>query len=1334
MIVVFESLERRSLLTAAFDLTSLTALRADPDYAGIDGSGIGIAILDTGSWASHPDLQSNFVAYFDAVRNPATSSGSTTLATARDPDGHGTHTAGTALSSNPNIGVATDAKLIAVRVLPSANEAQPSFDPVANGLQWVLNNVNRFNIKVVNLSLGVPSVNDNTGRISDQESVLIRKLEAVGVTVVAAAGNNYASFAPQTGAATPAAYSTLTVSNVWADYGAGVDFPVIGGSGTATYFAQENDAAPDRFAATSQRSTLTGQIAAPGENILSTWNSSSKLYQYLSGTSMASPFISGTVALMQETAWMLGGRYLTPAQVQTLLLNSADTIIDSTVSTNSRIPIRFDSNGNAVRAGANQDLPETGLAYKRVNVYAAVRAVRSLITGSAPDTPGNPPPSGTDPDATIATATLVPSLNGTATYDFTGKIGFDGSVSVGASDVDVYQVTVLSPGVLSAQLLLPSAGTAFSPVIRLFDASGNPISSITGSFASYPTLVSERLAPGTYYLAISSSGNLSYSILDRSGVANGTSTGDYQLTLGLANPDPNGVPQGAFNLDLLSPNDNDPRTDALATAVSGSIGSDPNPLNESGPRVQIGDTDVDMFRVVAPDDGVLTINTLGAGSSLHALDGVNTHIRVFDADFNEISINLQYINGLDAFARFIVSAGSVYYIGIGSDGNTSYDATSSFDRSSTTGQTGNYDAYFSFDNGDANGTAFTATRRNVGTTFSDNIGKVAANSPLLGADNGNKDVNFYVLTVPSSGLIDLQALPSSSGFTPVISLYRLSSDRSTITREAVTTGRSARVIAPVSAGETLYVAVTGSGNEDFRWFAPASGPGGQTGSYTFTSSIRPVSDLKKLTNSSIQNGTPSTLSANVPVYASLGTTNAVVTGPTSVNLYRYTANFTGQVTVRATVPGDQPTDPFLRIFDASGNELAYNDDASANTRDALITYSVVAGQTYYIGVNPSSDNARAYNPLTGQGAAEGTEGNYVLLLTAPPRLSLSAATVSQTPGSPATSVTFTITLDEPAPQTVTADFSTYDITGVNGASSTLDYAPVSQTITLSPGQTTLTLTVAVSTDTTPGRARLIGATLTRLNNARKGTVSATATILPASPPEPSQGPDLQAASLTVTPKGPITPGDKLPSLFTASNSGTVALSGRFLLHTVISRDPWYTPDDLLLTKTKRQTYKLAPDADKSLRQTLTIPTSLEAGTYYIITLLAPLSDEQDLGLYNNQIASAPITVEWRFGTFDGHKNKKLTLFDATGTPITFSLTNGGSGTVLRDDSNLLSVTLENTSSRSVFSQSPVKSRDASILDLTADAPLKSLLSPKVSILGTLSLPTPPPSKVTIQGR
>src|ERR1019366_1275574 len=297
---------------------------------------------------------------YNAVENAIpTSIGSSSVANAADNDGHGTHVSGIAASANPNIGVANGADLVDVKVIADSGESQLSGDPLLRGLDFVAQFAKQFNIKVVNMSLGEATssggVNDNTVPAADDISREIQSLESMGITVVAAAGNSYANN-PVPGEGYPAVVSTISVANTWADMGAGYNFGTYSyGTQYDTWAAVEAAAQADQFSATSQRSTLSNQVVAPGMNITSDWNGSAPgktganlLYNTISGTSMASPFVSGLVALMQDAAHVYGGQYITdPQEVLAIIKQTSDVIPDNTVSDDRRVQI---SNGQLVNS------------------------------------------------------------------------------------------------------------------------------------------------------------------------------------------------------------------------------------------------------------------------------------------------------------------------------------------------------------------------------------------------------------------------------------------------------------------------------------------------------------------------------------------------------------------------------------------------------------------------------------------------------------------------------------------------------------------------------------------------------------------------------------------------------------------------------------------------------------------------------------------------------------------------------------------------------------------------------------------------------------------------
>jgi subtilisin family serine protease len=107
-----------------------------------------------------------------------------------DPYGHGTHVssilAGNGRISNAAyMGIAPNANLINLRVLNS--QGVGSAAQLLRAIDWVLTNRVRFNIRVVNMSLGMPAIDSYK---NDPVCRAVRGLVDAGVVVVAAAGNN----------------------------------------------------------------------------------------------------------------------------------------------------------------------------------------------------------------------------------------------------------------------------------------------------------------------------------------------------------------------------------------------------------------------------------------------------------------------------------------------------------------------------------------------------------------------------------------------------------------------------------------------------------------------------------------------------------------------------------------------------------------------------------------------------------------------------------------------------------------------------------------------------------------------------------------------------------------------------------------------------------------------------------------------------------------------------------------------------------------------------------------------------------------------------------------
>lgn len=245
-----------------------------PHEKGYEGSGIGVAVLDTGV-ASHKDLikpQNRIVAFKDLVNGRKEP---------YDDNGHGTHVAGIIAgngysSDGKYKGVAPNANIIGIKCLDK-NGGGSSSD-IISGLSYVMEIRDQFNIKIINLSLGTPA------NINPEKDPIVRAVEKCvdeGLIVVTAAGNSGPG--PRTILSPGVSRRVITV-------GAVDDKRTI-------------DTSDDIIADFSSRGpTLEGiqkpDLVAPGVNINSLSHIDLSNYSSLSGTSMATPLVSGSLALL----------------------------------------------------------------------------------------------------------------------------------------------------------------------------------------------------------------------------------------------------------------------------------------------------------------------------------------------------------------------------------------------------------------------------------------------------------------------------------------------------------------------------------------------------------------------------------------------------------------------------------------------------------------------------------------------------------------------------------------------------------------------------------------------------------------------------------------------------------------------------------------------------------------------------------------------------------------------------------------------------------------------------------------------------------------------------
>ena len=251
--------------------------RIDAELNSNKGTGIKVAVIDTGIDYTHPDLAANYKGGIDYVNDDADP---------KDDNGHGTHVAGIIAARDNDIGVmgvAPEAWLYAVKVLNSAGSGWIS--DIAAGIGWATDPNGDGNtsdhLDVANLSLGAK------GTSTALHTAVINATNA-GVTLVVAAGND----AADADAYIPATYDEVITVSAIADFDG-----LPGGLAASRYFGNKHFPTEQKDDAFAYFSNFGADIdlAAPGVSIKSTWTGGT--YKTISGTSMAAPHVAGAAAL-----------------------------------------------------------------------------------------------------------------------------------------------------------------------------------------------------------------------------------------------------------------------------------------------------------------------------------------------------------------------------------------------------------------------------------------------------------------------------------------------------------------------------------------------------------------------------------------------------------------------------------------------------------------------------------------------------------------------------------------------------------------------------------------------------------------------------------------------------------------------------------------------------------------------------------------------------------------------------------------------------------------------------------------------------------------------------
>ncbi len=371
-------------------------MHADTPSATYNGSGMSIAICDTGIDTAHPRLGGGGNPIFNAKVIGGYDTGD------NDPDprpdsitghAHGTACAGIAAgdlgdSGDYIGGVAPGAKLYAIKISPGTSGSAPWSSMIA-GWEWTITHQHddpAHPILIISTSFGGGSYAGTCDTAVPAMTTAAANAVAAGITLFASSGND--GYCASMGL--PACISYVNSVGAVYDANFGTYTPCVNADSCATktattscatgYYVSESTVA-DRVTAYSNSASFltlfapanqayTADIVGPGGYSAGDFTPS------FGGTSAACPYAAGAAAVLQSAAKAKTGSYLTPAQVKTYLTAHGDTLTDGKITSVQKPRINLASAVAALSSVPFNDVPASSWA------YAYIHAIRDAgITG-----------------------------------------------------------------------------------------------------------------------------------------------------------------------------------------------------------------------------------------------------------------------------------------------------------------------------------------------------------------------------------------------------------------------------------------------------------------------------------------------------------------------------------------------------------------------------------------------------------------------------------------------------------------------------------------------------------------------------------------------------------------------------------------------------------------------------------------------------------------------------------------------------------------------------------------------------------------------------------------